>query len=125
MSSMLHHEHRFAEAHAASVDPINGMLDLFEAQVRLLTEHGAEGPMRARLARLLPEPERAAQVATETPAPVISGDDALLAASGASVLRQIAKLRRAGPARSQIEVIAGLLSRIARAPKTIATETLP
>lgn len=35
-------------------DPVNGLLDLFEAQVRLLLDHGAEVALRTRLTRLLP-----------------------------------------------------------------------
>lgn len=113
MSAIPHHRHGFAEPQTASNDPVNGMLDLFEAQVRLLLDNGAEAAVRARLARLLPEPSPAASA----PCAAVGADDALLAASGASVLRQLAKLRRAGPARSQIEVIAGFLARLAQQPK--------
>ena len=42
---------------ADPLGPINGLLDLFEAQVRLLLDHGAEAALRARLARLLPAPQ--------------------------------------------------------------------
>jgi len=35
-------------------NPLNGMLDLFEAQVSLLLEHGAEAQLRTRVERLLP-----------------------------------------------------------------------
>lgn len=39
-------------------DPRNAMLDLLEQQVRALIEAGCEPQVRARLARLLPPPER-------------------------------------------------------------------
>lgn len=57
MSGLLQHVHHFSEPQTADRDPINGLLDLFDAQVRLLLEHGAEAQLRARFARLLPEPE--------------------------------------------------------------------
>lgn len=41
-------------------NPLNGMLDLFEAQVSLLLEHGAEPQLRTRMERLLPPAARPA-----------------------------------------------------------------
>lgn len=39
-------------------NPLNGMLDLFEAQVSLLLEHGAEAQLRTRMERLLPPTQK-------------------------------------------------------------------
>lgn len=37
-------------------DPLNGLLDAFEAQVQALIDNGLEAQVRARFARLLPVP---------------------------------------------------------------------
>lgn len=40
-------------------DPLNGLLDAFEAQVQALIDNGLEAQVRARFARLLPVPAAA------------------------------------------------------------------
>lgn len=121
MTEMLRHVHIFSEPAPASSDPINAMLDLWEVTTRLVIEHGGEAALIARLQRLVPErfpvPE---PVEPAAPAVVaLTADDALLAASGASILAGMAKARRTVSGRGQLETIAGLLARVARAVRAV------
>lgn len=111
--------------------PINALLDLFEAQVNVLIENGAEFQLRTRIERLLPREEPEADlfvppapprevllpVASDSPsgepaardgAPVKAADfssieDALGYANAISVVTHRARGVRAGPSRDQAE----------------------
>lgn len=91
MAMVAHHDTAEADRTASS-DPVNGLLDLFEAQVQLLLDCGAEGPLRMRFKRLLPEPAAtAAAPVTASPAPDADGELELLAVIAAC--KHAAKLK--------------------------------
>jgi hypothetical protein len=127
MNAPLQHRHelppfnrRVGEA-ASSADPINALLDLFEAQVNVLIENGAEFQLRTRIERLLPREEPEADlfvppapprveaetstrpVAPEQPASFDNIEDALGYANAISVVTHRARGVRAGPSRDQAE----------------------
>jgi hypothetical protein len=103
-------------------DPINGLLDLFEAQVKVLIEHGAEFQLRTRIERLLPREEPEPDLFVQQPPPVASDplptrepqateypagfgniDDALGYANAINVATLRARGVREGPSRDQAE----------------------
>lgn len=92
----------------------NAVLDLISHALDTGIALGLAPQIRARLAHHaeLAPPAPQAPPASEAPQ-AQSADLTLRAASGASVLRALAKTRRSEPGRAQLEAIAALLSGIA------------
>lgn len=97
----------------ARVDPVNGVLDLWEAQTRLVIDMGAEGQLRRRFERLLPpvtpDPDLFGAKPKPSPGePVMAAkfenaaDFELHLASLSSDLARLAKLKMGGLAHQAI-----------------------
>ena len=96
-------------------DPMNRLLDAFEAHVEAMLANGLEAQLRARLARLLPAPAARAGGAWGAGAlPIQSRADLnLMAMSGAVGLRALAKRQRLPASVKQLSAYADTLALVA------------